>query len=87
MLPLWEPGDHFYVYPGHPVNVGDFVLIELQPTESEPNPGAYVKRLVKRLADRIVVEQLNPQKDMTIQLAKIKLPLKYVCRPNDLLKL
>jgi phage repressor protein C with HTH and peptisase S24 domain len=87
MAPLWEPGDSFYVYPGHPVRIGDYVLIELKPTEKEPNPGAYVKRLVRRTADKLIVEQINPQEQMTIPLARVKEPLKYVCRPNDLLKL
>lgn len=85
MVPLWEPGHQIYVYPGHPVKVGDYVLITLKSTEAEPRNGAYVKRLVKKLADRWVFEQLNPHKQMSFPASRVE-SVQYVVHPNDLLK-
>jgi phage repressor protein C with HTH and peptisase S24 domain len=85
MVPLFEPGDLVCVHPSRPVAIGDYVLIQLHPSVEGDNPTAFLKRLVRRTADRIEVEQLNGGKRMTFGLSKI-LHVHYVVRPSDLLK-
>lgn len=85
MVPVFEPGDLVCVHPKRPVSVGDYVLIVLHPNAEGENPAAFVKRLVRRGADRIEVDQINGARRMTFAWSKID-QLHYVIRPNDLLK-
>ena len=64
MEPRYHPGEMIFVHPGKPVNVGAYVLVQLKaPAEGEP-PLALIKRLAKRTATKIVLEQFNPPKQL-----------------------
>lgn len=66
MEPRYHPGELIYVHPGKPVTVGAYVLVQLKaPAEGEP-PLALIKRLAKRTATKIVLEQFNPAKQLDI---------------------
>ncbi|HEX5279533.1 MAG TPA: S24 family peptidase [Micropepsaceae bacterium] len=64
MEPRYHPGEMIFVHPGKPVNAGAYVLVQLKPpAEGEP-PLALIKRLAKRTATKIVLEQFNPPKQL-----------------------
>lgn len=73
MYPLFEQGDPVYINPTRPPKIGDYVLIEMQPShDGSPGP-AYIKKLVKRNERVIVVAQFNPPRDdIRLDAAKIK---------------
>jgi phage repressor protein C with HTH and peptisase S24 domain len=52
--PVLRHGDLLYVNPVIPPRLGDDVVIELQ------NGEAYIKRLLRRTTQEIVVQQFNP---------------------------
>lgn len=60
MWPKFRDGERVYVDKKNPA-IEDFIVVELKPV-SEDRPGkAYVKMLVARDAQKIVVEQFNPR--------------------------
>lgn len=66
MEPRYHPGELIYVHPGKPVTAGAYVLVQLKPpAEGEP-PLALIKRLAKKTARGIVLEQFNPPKQFEI---------------------
>lgn len=85
MVPVFEPGDLVCVHPRRPVSIGDYVLIVMKPAVEGENPAAFLKRLVRRTADEIEVDQLNGGKRRKFAWSKID-QVHYVVRPNDLLK-
>ncbi len=71
MEPRYHPGEMVFVHPGKPVNIGAYVLVQLKPdAEGEP-PLALIKRLAKRTATKIVLEQFNPPKQLDFPLRDI----------------
>jgi phage repressor protein C with HTH and peptisase S24 domain len=71
MEPRYHPGELIYVHPGKPVTAGAYVLVQLKPpAEGEP-PLALIKRLVKRTANRVVLEQFNPPKQLEIAAREV----------------
>lgn len=71
MAPRYMPGELVYIHPGRPAAVGDFVLVQLRPASGEPTPRAFVKRLAKRTAAKIVLEQYNPPKTIDVPAAEV----------------
>ncbi len=59
MEPRFEEGELLYVNPIKPPRPGHYVLIELQDHQ------AYVKKLVRRAGDMVIVEQFNPKREIT----------------------
>lgn len=60
MSPRFEEGDRIYVERTDAAAIGDYVVVELKPTE-EGRPGkSFIKRLIKREAGVLTVEQFNP---------------------------
>jgi phage repressor protein C with HTH and peptisase S24 domain len=66
MEPRYHSGELVYVHPGRPVDVGAYVLVQVKPKEDGDAPRAVVKRLVRRSATKVTLEQFNPKK--TIEL-------------------
>ncbi len=66
MEPRYHPGELIYVHPGKPVTAGAYVLVQLKPPAEGDPPLALIKRLVKRTANRLVLEQFNPPKQLEI---------------------
>jgi len=71
MEPRYHPGELIYVHPGKPVTVGCYVLVQLTPTEDGTPPPALIKRLVKRMTTKIVLEQFNPSKTFEIAVKDV----------------
>lgn len=59
MVPEHNSGDLRFVHPDRKVHIGDSVVITAKYSEHGPYE-SFIKRLVKRTGDRIIVEQLNP---------------------------
>lgn len=60
MSPKFEHGELIYVNEFRPVTPGDYVVIQ-EPAGSEHEFNGFVKRLVRRTADWVETEQLNPK--------------------------
>lgn len=72
MSPRFDHGDLVFVHPGRPPQPGNDVIVELHGEHGAPGP-CYIKRLVRRSADRIVLAQFNPPRDdITIDAVRVK---------------
>lgn len=70
MDPMHPHGALRMVHPHRPPNPGDSVVVMTRHWENDPGQG-YIKLLRRRVADRLVLEQLNPP-------AKIEIPVKFI---------
>ena len=71
MVPKFEDGERVYVEPRKPA-IGDYVVVELKPTE-EGRPGkSFIKRLVTMNSARVEVEQFNPRGRLEFERDEIK---------------
>lgn len=61
----YHPGELVYVHPGRPVTPGAYVLVQLHPKDGDA-PRAFLKRLVKRSGNKVVLEQFEPKKTFTL---------------------
>lgn len=67
MSPRYDDGEVVYVHPKRRPVKGDYVVAQIHnPNEGAP-PLAYVKRLVRYSEAGLVLEQLNPQKEMRFE--------------------
>ena len=71
MSPRYLPGELVYIHPGKPVTIDAFVLVQIRPEHDGDAPKAVVKRLIKRSATKIVLEQYNPPKKFEIKAGDI----------------
>jgi len=71
MIPRYDPGEVIYCGDREPV-IGDHVVIETFPEEGDAHGKSFVKKLVKRTAAEIIVEQYNPPKELTFNRYAIK---------------
>jgi phage repressor protein C with HTH and peptisase S24 domain len=67
MEPRYYPGELVLIHPGKPVTLGAFVLVQRKPKQDGDPPLAVIKRLIKRSASRITLEQFNPAKSFDIR--------------------
>lgn len=67
MEPRYYPGELVLIHPGKPVTLGAFVLVQRRPKHEGEPPLAVIKRLVKRTASKITLEQFNPAKNFDIR--------------------
>ena len=67
MEPRYFPGELVLIHPGKPVTLGAFVLVQKKPKHDGEPPLAVIKRLIKRTASRITLEQFNPAKSFDIR--------------------
>jgi phage repressor protein C with HTH and peptisase S24 domain len=66
MEPRYHPGELVHIHPGKPLTIGAYVLVQRRAKDGD-TPRAVIKRLVKRTATKIVLEQFNPQKTFEIR--------------------
>lgn len=71
MVPRYHPGELIYIHPGKPVNNEAYVLVQLKPAAEGEPPLALVKRLVRKTATKIVLEQYNPPKQLEFPLRDV----------------
>lgn len=60
MSPRFEAGDLVFVNPSRPPTPGSDVVVEMAPKPGEPVGPCYIKRLLRRTADKVVLRQFNP---------------------------
>lgn len=66
MEPRYFHGELIFIHPGRPPGPGDFVLVQLKPDGDGEAPRAFVKRLVRRTATKLVLAQYNPAKEIEL---------------------
>jgi phage repressor protein C with HTH and peptisase S24 domain len=67
MEPRYYSGELAHVHPGKPVTIGAFVLVQIRPAHDGDAPKAVVKRLIKRSATKLTLEQYNPPKKFELK--------------------
>jgi phage repressor protein C with HTH and peptisase S24 domain len=67
MEPRYFPGELVMIHPGKPVTLGAFVLAQRKPKHDGDPPLAVIKRLIKRTASRVTLEQFNPARHFDIK--------------------
>jgi len=81
MSPRYEPGELIFVSPRRPARIGDDVVIVRRDGDGEQC--AYIKRLLRRGGEEVVVEQFNPPKEIRFLAADIE-AIHLVLRMDDL---
>jgi len=71
MEPRYHPGEVVHIHPGRPVDVGAYVLVQRTPKGAGEAPLAVIKRLAKRTASKITLEQFNPPRLFDIKAGDI----------------
>lgn len=84
MSPVFEPGDPIVLNPDRPPRIGDYVCLFIDRGNGHREPSSYIKRLVRRTATAVIVEQFNPKKEMSFDVSEIQ-RIERVYRPAELL--
>jgi len=71
MEPRYYAGELVHIHPGKPVTNGAFVLVQVKPESEGEAPRAFMKRLVRRTANKVIFEQFNPPKEIDIKVSDI----------------
>lgn len=71
MAPWRQPGDLIYVEAYKPPQNGDYVVIEMLPTDSDDIRPAYLKRLLSVTSTKLRVQQYSPAKTYEIERRKV----------------
>lgn len=71
MVPRYDPGEVIYCGGREPVP-GDHIVIETFPTNEGEAGKSFVKKLIKRTAKEVVVEQYNPPAQLTFDRYTVK---------------
>lgn len=69
--PRFEPGELVFIHPHKPVAPGDDVVVQLVDDDDCVNC-ALIKRLVRRTASEVELQQFNPAKTFTVPTARIR---------------
>jgi phage repressor protein C with HTH and peptisase S24 domain len=72
MIPWREPRDLVYVHPHQPIHVKDYVVVQLHPERGTQTSKVYIKRLVRRTADSLRLQQYNPAEEITLPMKRVK---------------
>lgn len=71
MYPWRKNGGTVYVHPQHPINIGDYVVVQLKPASPGAPIPAYIKQLVRRTAKDLKLRQYNPAEDVILPMSKV----------------
>lgn len=71
MEPRYHSGEIVFIHPGRPVTPGAYVLVQLKPADGDPAPRAILKRLVRRSASKITLEQFQPAKTIEVKSTEL----------------
>ena len=77
MIPEHRPGDLRFAHPHRHPHIGDTVVITAKYSENGPYEN-FIKNLVRRSGDRLIVEQLNPP-------TQIEFDMKFVASVHKIL--
>jgi phage repressor protein C with HTH and peptisase S24 domain len=78
MSPWREPGDLIYVSKSRPAQIGSHVVVVLKPEKPGEQPVAYVKKLVRRTAERVELRQYNPDGIMCLAAGLVSEVLRVI---------
>lgn len=67
MEPIFHAGDYLLFHPGKPPHHGDDVLVTLK-DGVHPEVAGIIKRFIKRLPDKLILHQFNPDQELTFDL-------------------
>lgn len=84
MEPRYEPGETAIIDPNRPVRPGDDVVIVVANPEPGQPPRAYIKRLVRRGSEQIIVRQFNPEREIGFATREVQ-AIYRVMRTSELL--
>lgn len=70
MSPRYDDGEIVVVDPNHRARRGDYVVVQIQGSEHGAKM-AYIKRFVRHTAEGLVLEQLNPPKELRFDHASV----------------
>ena len=71
MRPWREEGQIVYVHPRQPVQIGDYVVVQLQPADPGDPQKALIKRLIRRTEKDLKLEQYNPAGEITVPMKRV----------------
>lgn len=71
MEPRYYAGELLHINPARHVEPGNFVLVQVKPAREGEAPGALIKRLVRRSATKLTLEQFNPAKRIEIKTSDV----------------
>lgn len=71
MVPWRQPGERVFVHERRPAAPGCHVIAEVWERETGHPPRAFLKRLLRRTATRVELEQYNPKKVITLEAARV----------------
>lgn len=71
MEPRYHPGELVFINPAKPIEPGNYVLVQVKPRHEGDAPGALLKRLVRRSATKVTLEQFNPAQKVEIKTSDI----------------
>jgi len=73
MSPWREPGQLVYVHPDMPAKIGDYVVVEMEPEKKgDTVRRAYIKRLVRRTSEKLILAQYNPPEEKTLPAKRVR---------------
>lgn len=81
MEPRYEDGETVFVNPNQRPIKNDYVIAQIRVEESGP-PLAYVKRLVRWNSERLVLWQLNPEKELIFDGSQV-VSVHYILRNGE----
>lgn len=72
MYPVYRHGTLLFIAPGRPISIGDDVLVCLHPKEQGEPDEYLIKRLVRRTAAGVTVEQFTPPLQLDFPADRVK---------------
>jgi phage repressor protein C with HTH and peptisase S24 domain len=84
MAPRFEPGELVYCDPRRPVVPGRYVVLTVQSEDPGEPPRSYVKRLVRRTASEVILEQFNPPKELRFAANRVSQMVRVLDWPEVL---
>lgn len=77
MVPKFEDGERVYVEP-RKAAIGEYVVIELYPRETDGAGKSFIKRLVSQNSGRVTVEQFNPRGRLEFERDEVRQILRVI---------
>ena len=72
MEPRYQAGETVYVHPRMPVKKNDYVLVQITEDGNDGAVQGYIKRFISIDDKRLIVEQLNPDKELVFPKSRVK---------------
>jgi phage repressor protein C with HTH and peptisase S24 domain len=82
MEPRFAGGELVYVHPGRKIKPGDFVIVEQQISDQKLAV-AFIKKLRRRTASKLILEQFNPPSTIEMPIKTVK-SVHLILTMNDL---